>query len=219
MFAPMNPTGHARAETRVGTLILRHAPPPEGDAPYRRRPDGPLEIERTRSEVPRPRPGVISALVAVLGLGLLVFAAYVRSGPAIGAVSFALVALAWLVLRSRVAVDRVERIRLAGEQLHVESGDEPMTVAVSDVARVDLGLDTASLRTVWAAVAGRGRVMLLDGLTEEEANAMIDALRDRLDRADVAPSPARVEIEERPAQPVDATDEEGARVARLAGRS
>lgn len=212
----------AEAERRVGALTLREATPPEGDAPYRRRPDGPLEIERTRETAAGARPGVVTLLIAILGFLLLLFAAYVRSGPAIGSVSFALVALAWLVLRSSRTEKRVERVHVDGERLRLEGVEEPMSAPIDAVEEIGLGVGTAALRTLWVRVADRGRVMLLEDLTAPEADAAADALREALGHSAAAvPAPFRVEGDDdtAPAAAAPAAreldDDERARLAAL----
>jgi hypothetical protein len=168
-------------EAQVGSIVVRHLTPPEGDAAYRSRWRGPLEIECASASTERRAPGVVSALVAVLGLALLGFAAYVRSGPAIGTVSLALVALAWLVLRSRgEPVRRRQVIRVDDDRLTVRGADEPIEVPVASVETVGVGLAEASLRSLWVRLPRRGRVLLLDRLTEEEAHCAADALRGAL---------------------------------------
>jgi hypothetical protein len=203
-------------ESRVGSIVVRHLTPPEGDAAYRSRWRGPLEIECVSAPLEQRSPGVVSALVAVLGLGLLGFAAYVRSGPAIGTVSLALLALAWLVFRSRGAGERENQVvRVDDDRLTVGGVEEPVRVPVAEVERVGVGRDAASLRTLWVRLTSRGRVLLLSRLTENEAQAAAGALREALDAcppagAAAASADVRVELPEPAAEEPDPAAPAGA---------
>ncbi|HJL14597.1 MAG TPA: hypothetical protein RMH99_03005 [Sandaracinaceae bacterium LLY-WYZ-13_1] len=173
---------HALDERSVGAVTVRHLAPAEGDDAYRSRlRGGPLEIEHTVEEAIVRAPGPVTGLIAVLALLLLVFAIWVRSIPAIGAVGMALFALGWLFFFSRTRPRRRRRVvRLDDDALSTAGMDEPFRAPVARVEGVGVGRDAASMKTLWVRVSGRGRVLLLAGLDGVEASAAADAMREAL---------------------------------------
>lgn len=162
-------------ERKVGRLVIRTAT--QGDrAGYRHAADAPVLELRCQPTATGPvRSGTAVALAAVLAAGLLVFAIIVRSGPAIGAVSVAIGALGWLVLASRRG-RAAAIVRIGADELCVIAPDRKLRAPIADVESVALGNDQDALRTVWARVKGEGRVLLLDGLTTDEADVALERI-------------------------------------------
>lgn len=161
-------TVEQRVEEHVGRIVVRH---PSGLS------GAPLEIERVGAVRGSRRPGPITALVFVIGLLLLVFAAYVHSGPAIGAVSFALFAMLWLVVGSGRRAAASSRVRVGEDRILAESDGASVEASLGDVQEIGIGLDGGSHHTVWARVEGRGRLLLLSGLTALEARTAREHVR------------------------------------------
>ena len=109
----------------------------------------------------------------------------------------ALLALGWLVVRSRGETRRPRRaVRVDDDRLTVTGPGEPIRVSRGDVEAVGAGRDEAGGRTLWARIRGRGRTLLLGQLTDPEAEAAVSALREALrhepaDAPSAATSPAR----------------------------
>lgn len=171
-------------EERVGSVAIRRVAPSESSSTYRARGAGRLEIERhIEAEAHRPLPGPITLLIGVLSALLLAFAAYARSYPAIGAVSFTIVALAVMVwLSSRRREPPRERLEVGEGRLVASGTSGAVDAPLADVREVGVGRDAALQRTVWISLAAGGRALLLDGLSEPEASACAEALRDALAR-------------------------------------
>ena len=141
----------------------------------------PFRVSRGVDEVVGERryPGSIAVLIGLLGLLLLLFAIRVRSGPAIGSVSMALIALSWLVWRARKPRrSGEETLTVGSDQLTVSGPTREAAVDLADVTDIGTGSD-GSLRTVWARTE-TDRVLLFDALTEEEAEALRAELRARV---------------------------------------
>ena len=180
-------------EELVGSVAIRRVAPSESASTYRARGEGKLEIERrAEGEASRPLPGPVTALIGVLSLLLLAFAAYARSYPAIGAVSFTLLALTAMVLRSsRRRVPPSERVEVGEGRLVLRGTTGAIDTSLADVRAIGVGRDAALQRTVWVALGATGRAMVLDGLSETEANACAEALREALARFTSSPDLAR----------------------------
>jgi hypothetical protein len=155
-------------EDRVGRLSVSSRAP---DAPqdYRTRSMPVMELTRGSKSLSR-HPRTAIALVALLGVGLLVFAILVHDGPAIGAVSVGLAAMLWLVVGSsrRWTEERI-RVELDDDALHV-TGKEKLRIPIADIQEVGIGVDTPPLHTLFVHARNAGRMLLLDGLTREEAD-------------------------------------------------
>lgn len=162
-------------EQRIGRLVVRAASR-DGASDYRHPARVPVLELRCEAGGRGPiRSGAAVALAAVLATVLLAFAVVVRSWPAVGAVSVAVGALGWLVLAGRSG--RLAAIvRLTKDELRVIAPGRAARVPLSDVESVALGQDRDALRTLFARVKGAGRVLLLDGLTPEEAALALERL-------------------------------------------
>lgn len=168
-------------EETVGRLVVRAASR-DGESDYRHPARVPvLELRCQPSRGGPIRSGVAVALASVLATALLAFAIIVRSWPAVGAVSVAVGALAWLVLASRGGRPATI-VRLTDDELSVIAPGRGARVLLADVESVALGEDHDALRTLFARMRGAGRVLLLDGLTPEEADLALERLGDHVAR-------------------------------------
>lgn len=170
-------------EHRVGQLLVRTR---AVEHDYR---DAaiPAEVEILRHALPsltvrrvRSAAQVAMVISLLLGIALIVFAAIVRSMPAIGSVSVAVIALA--ILFGRGLFPRSERgvaVRVAGDELRVLA--DGTRVRIDRVEDLRTGED-GDLRTLFAVVRERGRVLLLDGLSPDEAALAERHLRAILER-------------------------------------
>ena len=152
------------------------------DATYREAGSQTLELELPPSAVTleSARPLVVM-LIGILSTLLLTFAVVVRVWPAVGTVSVAVGALAFLVFK-RAKPAPPQRVCLAPEEL-MASGLERHRAPIADVRGVGAGAGSASSRTLWVELEGVGRVLLLDGLSTGEASAARDALERAVDQA------------------------------------
>ncbi len=158
-------------EERVGNLLVRRAA--EVD----------LEIVRSDGQIAGGsfRSPLVTALTGLLAFGLLTFAVIVRSAPAIGSISVAVMALGWLVFfGGRRTVERT-RVALAQGRLSVEGTEEPLDVPADEIEGLGIGQNLPT-STVFAYVKDRGRVLLLDGLSPEEAESAAARLSSALGR-------------------------------------
>ena len=171
-----------------GRLRIWVGPPDAPGEPYRELGDAPLVIERVAGAGPAPqRRAPVVGVIALVNVALLAFASYVRSWPAVGTVGVALIALLWLVLylgRDRASE---ETVRLA---LDRRLRGPEIDVAVEEVRGVGVGQGAAGSRTVWVATP-RGRILVLESLSDLEAEAAADALREAVERRRGRAAPAR----------------------------
>ncbi len=170
-------------EERIGTLLVKSA---EGtdELTYREPAVMPrVEIVRAGDQVSTGsfRSPYVTLLASLLAFGLLSFAIIVRSGPAIGAISVAVGALAWLVLRGGKRIVTGTRVGIADGELRVVSPEQRLKVPLDEVEGIGIGEDEPFV-TLFARLRGRGRVLLMDGLTREEAEAVVARLGDALGR-------------------------------------
>lgn len=171
-------------EERIGSLLVRSATRAGEDASYRD-PALAARVEITRDEGSAPRGNFRAPLGASLGLLLTAaLAAFLRvhSWPAVGVAATALSALAWLWFSGpRRTVERA-RVWVADGELHATGAEGPARFRADDVEGFGIG-EEKPLSTLFARVSGQGRVLLLDGLTREEAEAAASRLTDALERA------------------------------------
>lgn len=167
------------SDRRVGDLLIRATSLESDDVPYRSQ-VGSLRIERPKAAAASfEGPGLVTILIALLSAVLLAFALIVRSWPAVGAVSLTIAALGWLVLRGRD--ERGTRwVELGAGKLSAGGEGEPVELALDEVSDVGIGVDGA-YRSLFVLVEGAGRVALLYGLKDAEAEAAQRSLREVLD--------------------------------------
>lgn len=189
-MASTMPGNEGADQVRVGDLAIRRVVPAESSSTYRAWGAGKLEIERrAETDTSRPLPGPVTLLIGVLCALLLAFAAYARSYPAIGAVSFTLLALTVMVMRSsRRRPPPSDRLELGEGRLVARGANAMIDASLDDVRAVGMGRDAALQRTVWVSLGAGGRALLLDGLSEPEAEACAEALRDALARFAASPA-------------------------------
>jgi len=150
-------------EEKVGGLTLRRGAPSEGDDQ--------LEIRTGESTVgPATGPGPIMVLVMILGSALLVFAVLVRSLPAMATVGAALSAMAWLVMRRRTRRAASGSIAVGSEGVRVVTAERASTTPFADVEAFGIG-ESGATHTLWMQVVGEGRVLVFEGLDDDEAEA------------------------------------------------
>lgn len=169
------------AERTVGELRIRSAPLERDEAPYRSQPSS-VRLERTGGGMASfGGPGVATYLIALVMAGLMSFALIVRSWPAIGAVTFIILALGVIVARRRPQ-PKTRWVEIGGGRLQAGGEGESVEVALDEVQEVAVGVDGPS-RSLFVRVEGVGRVPLLYGLDEEEARAAQRSVRDALAEA------------------------------------
>jgi hypothetical protein len=154
-------------EQRVGRLRVRGCKEGYREAAL------PVELEIARDPLDASKRSRLAPLLAgVLVVALLSFAVLARSGPSIGSVTVVMVAFAWLFYSQGRGRARVETVlRVADGELRARGEDgSPLRVRLDRIEALGLGLDEAPLRTLWIRVEGEGRMLLLDGLSEEEAS-------------------------------------------------
>ena len=174
-------------EKQVGRIrIVSHAPA-ETSAAYRERGDATVVVERVGDGTPaRQASPVVLGVIGILNLGLLSFAGYVRSWPAVGGVTVVFIAFLLFFLSVHKGV-RLPRARVTiGEHL-IARGQRYITAQVSDVG---VGVGDAASRTVWVRLP-TGREAVLEELTEAEADAAAAAIREAIERRTREAAPAR----------------------------
>lgn len=163
-------------EERLGRLSIR--------APARDEAAGSAWIELRRDSLDAPAGAFRSRLawMALMGIAVAMigFSARVGSFPGLGIGVFLVLLLAGIAIvrgRRPPTIVRVEDGRLRVTRRRVE-----LDVELSSVERVGVGRDMSPLHTLWATVQTGGRVLLLDGLTAEEAELALSRLEPRLRR-------------------------------------
>lgn len=160
-------------QERVGGLLLSRAP---GSG------DRELEIRRGEFTALASSPGLVMVLVLVLGSGLLFFAVFVRSIPAMASVGTALSALAWLVVRQRTLVIAPGCVVAGPLSLRVETAGESLTAPLADIEAVGIGEGGPGRSTLFLQARERGRILIFDWLEADEAKAAKAALDEVLSR-------------------------------------
>lgn len=160
----------AVTEERVGRLLVRRYVAEEREAGYREAALEPrVELRREPLDPPRDVFRSRFAWMALLALTAALFAFSVRVGsmPGLGLAGVVLVILVLIaILKSRRPPTLV---RVTGVDVRVVRPDGRVEVSLEQIERLGVGRDMDPLHTVWVAVRGQGRVLLLDGLTAEEA--------------------------------------------------
>lgn len=165
-------------EKQVGRIRIVSQAPAEASAAYRERGEATVVVERLGDGAPARRASpVVLAVIGILNVGLVGFAWYVRSWPAVGGVTVVLIAFVLFFLSVHRGGRRPRAKVVVGDQLRAR-GLAARSVHVSDVG-VGVG-DTAS-RTVWVSLPS-GRELVLEELTAAEANAAADAIREAIER-------------------------------------
>lgn len=153
----------ARAgEERIGGITVRTT-------------DAAVEIDRARREVPPSRAQAVAILVALfLAVALATLATFTGSRPVLGVAPVPLIALvvgAFLQYQRARAVS----VRVDAEAI-TWRGAGKKRVPKELVESVGIGNDGGH-RTVWLAVRGVGRLLVLEGLTDPEAELAAARLR------------------------------------------
>jgi hypothetical protein len=170
-------------EEHIGNLLVRSALPMGDEASYRDPALSPqIEIMRSETEVERGnfRSPLVGALGVLLSAGVIAFVS-VRSWPAVGVVGAALIGLGWLVLLgSRRTVERT-RVWVEDGQLRVVGSEGPLAFGAEDVEGFGVG-EEKPLATLFVRSKREGRVLLLVGLTADEAETAASRLAEALGR-------------------------------------
>ncbi len=166
-------------EERVGRLAVFSRAHEHGSS-YRDAALAPiLELKLAAAKAPnRPRVRLVGLLILVLSIILLIFALVTRSGPAIGTVSIALAAMAWLVLAGRRM--RSSTLRIQNGELALLDHTAGYRLPLLQIESAGVGQDTEGLATLFVRVRDRGRVLVFDGLSTEEAELAARCLREAL---------------------------------------
>ncbi len=158
----------AVSEHRVGRLLVREP---------RAAQDGWVEIRRESLESPTGAFRSRFAWMALLAIavGLIGFSARVGSFPGLG------IGVILVALLAGIAIFRGRRpsslVRIADAQVSIVAPAGATELPLDDIERLGVGRDMDPLHTVWVAVRGKGRLLLLDGLTVEEAEVAASRLR------------------------------------------
>lgn len=162
------------AEDRVGRVTVRTGTRPEV-ADYRRPAltaaleieRGPLPFTLTRGQ------GVVIGLGFVLSAALFAFTLFATSSPVVCLAPLVMVACVGVVGYQR---NRRVLLRVGADAITVSRSLSSERIALEHVEGLGVGLD-APYSTVWITVRTRGRVLLLDGLTRDEADLVSRRLR------------------------------------------
>jgi hypothetical protein len=159
----------ANEERRVGRLRVRAQAAPGQN--------GSIEIRRESLDSPGGAFRSRFAWLALMGIAvaLIGFSVRVRSFPGLG------IGALLVVLLALIAIVRGRRppaiVRVQGTEVRITSFGGSIQLPLERVERLGVGRDMDPLHTVWVAVRGSGRVLLLDGLTAEEAELAAASLR------------------------------------------
>ncbi|MFK7985890.1 MAG: hypothetical protein AB8I08_07640 [Sandaracinaceae bacterium] len=162
----------------VGRVSIELGPLASSAEPYRAAGLRPLRIRREAGASPARRPIPIIVVIGFVNVALSVLAGIVRSWPAIGAAVAALGALVWLATSVGKQIGGAKSVELELDE--VLRGDE-VELAVSELRKVGVGQGGGHTRTVWVSTRG-GRQLLLEALSDEEAQAAAGALEDAIAR-------------------------------------
>lgn len=165
-------------EKQVGRIRIGAEAPADESAAYRERAEARVVVERLGDTAPpRQASPAVLGVIFILNLGLLSFAGYVRSWPAIGGVAVVLISFALFFLSVHKLAPPPRAKVVVGDQLRARG----VAARAAQVLDVGVGIGDAASRTVWVSLP-TGRELVLDELTEAEANAAADAIREAIER-------------------------------------
>lgn len=162
----------------VGRVSIELGPLDSASEPYRDAGLRPLRIRREAGASPARRPVPIIMVIGFVNVALSVLAGIVRSWPAIGAAVAALGALVWLATSVGKEIGGAKSVELELDE--VLRADE-LELPVSELRKVGVGQGGGHTRTVWVSIRN-GRHLLLEALSDEEAQAAARALEDAIAR-------------------------------------